>query len=87
MITLEKLLEYEEYRGYYDGFYLQKVKNGLNKTSDDEWGIIESLIQDIKLVIKGLASVDYANKLVIKLKERCDNDETINKFWELGKNE
>lgn len=30
MITIEKLQEYKEYDGYYDGFYMQKVKNHIN---------------------------------------------------------
>lgn len=55
MITIDKLKEYEEYHGFYDGFYQQKVKNNTNLTSDDEWYLINDLIQDVRLVKKSLA--------------------------------
>jgi hypothetical protein len=77
MITKEKLIEYESYGGYYDGFYLQKVKNKINLTSDEEWILIENIIQDIRLVKRNLASRSFAEKLELKLKDICDNVETI----------
>lgn len=82
MITIEKLKEYEEYDGYYDGFYIQKVKNGTNITSDDEWYLIGNLIQDIRLIKKGLASKEFARNLEMKLQEHCDNENTILKIKE-----
>ena len=77
MITFIKLKEYEDYHGYYDGFYIQRVKNGTNITSDDEWRLIENLIQDIFLVKKGVVSKDFIKNLEQKLKENCDNSQTI----------
>jgi hypothetical protein len=80
MITIEKLVEYESYRGYYDGFYIQKVKNKINLTSDEEWYLIENLIQDIRLVKRNLASSSFAETLEIKLKSVCENIETVEFF-------
>lgn len=87
MITIEKLKEYEKYHGYYDGFYMQKVKKGTNITSDDEWHLIENLIQDIRLIKKELASKEFAKNLETKLQENCDNEETIKWIIDLTEKE
>jgi hypothetical protein len=87
MITITKLKEYEQYQGFYDGFYLQKVKKGLNITSDDEWYLMRDLIQDLKLVNKNLASKEYEENLNKKLKENCDNEETITQLKKLAEEE
>lgn len=80
MITVEKLQEYREYEGYYDGFYIQKVKKKINKTTDDEWHLITLFIQDIELVLKSLTSKEFENRVEKKLQEVCDSQETINEF-------
>jgi hypothetical protein len=74
MISMLKLKEYEEYRGYYDGFYMQKVKN-----------LIGDLIQDIQLVNKGLVSKEFLNNLHKRLEENCDSDETVNQLRNLAR--
>lgn len=73
MITLEKLKEYEEYHGYYDGFYIQKVKKGINITSDDEWYLIKDLIQDLLLIKKEVASKEFAENVYERLHDNCNN--------------
>lgn len=78
MITISKIEEYCNYHGYYEGFYFQKVKNGLNISSEDDWFLIRSLVQDIKLIKKGLASKDYTDNLEEQLKLNCESQETIN---------
>jgi len=87
MITKVKLKEYEEYHGYYDGFYMQKVKNGTNITNEDEWYVISSIIQDIRLVIKRLVSKEFSDNLNKRLKENCDNEETIDQLKKLADKE
>jgi hypothetical protein len=77
MITLEKLKEYEEFRGFYDGFYIQKIKRGKNITTGDEWNLITSLAQDIRFEQKKLASETFIKALNNKLGQICDNYETI----------
>ncbi|MCG2618223.1 hypothetical protein LZZ85_28265 [Terrimonas sp. NA20] len=74
---MEKLKEYAEYHGYYDGFYLQKVKWGKNLISDSEWNLVKNLSQDIYLVQKNLASKEFADRVNQKLNESCDNQDTI----------
>lgn len=77
IITIEKLKEYEAFRGYYDGFYLQKVKSGENSTSNEEWNLISELAQDIRMVHKKLAAESFVEILNNRLKENCEDDETI----------
>lgn len=84
MITFEKLQEYREYDGYYDGFYMQKVKKHTNLTTDEEWHLITMLMQDIELVLKSLTSEDFKEKLEKKLAEACDNQETIVEFKKIA---
>ena len=84
MITILKLNEYEKYHGYYDGFYIQKVKHGTQETSDEEWFMISNLIQDVRLVNKGLTSKEFSENLEEMLKENCDNEGTINLLKKLA---
>lgn len=77
MLTKAKLEEYKRYHGYYDGFYLQKVKKGKNINSDEDWYLTQDLIGDIKLVRKGVASEEYVQNLRLKLMKNCDTGETI----------
>jgi len=72
------------YHGYYDGFYVQKVKKGIQETSDEEWFLISNFIQDIRLVKKGLASKEFSENLDKRIKENCDNEDTINLLKKLA---
>jgi len=84
MITLIKLYEYERFHGFYDGFYIQKVKQGTQESSDEEWFLISNLIQDIHLINNGLASRDFSENLEKKLSENCENENTISFLKELA---
>lgn len=84
MITIEKLQEYKEYDGYYDGFYMQKVKKHINITTDEEWQLITVLIQDIELILKSLASKGFEERVEKKLMDVCDSMETVNEFKKLA---
>jgi hypothetical protein len=76
MITLSKLKEYEDYGGYYDGFYIQKVQKGTNITTDKDWSLIKRLIHDAWLVRKELASAEFIEKFHKELFQFCDIEET-----------
>ena len=86
MITIDKLKEYEEYRGYYDGFYIQKVKKNENLTSDEEWIVIESLVNDCHLQNNGVSSEEYSNNLEFKLIELCLDRKTIEYLKNISRN-
>jgi hypothetical protein len=84
MITILKLNEYEVYHGYYDGFYIQKIQKGIQKTNDEEWFLISNFIQDIRLVKEGLASKEFSENLDKRLKENCDNENTVSLLKKLA---
>ena len=77
MITQDKIKIYKKYNSDIDSW----VRNGSKKEklimNDDDWYLIDGLIQDFSLVKKGLTSLAFANDLNDKLKERCDSEETI----------
>jgi len=72
IITISKLKEYEQYQG--EEFHLY---SGNRITNSEEWELIDQLIQDLKLVRRGLASYQYANRLNNELVKHCDNNATI----------
>ena len=45
--------------------------------NDGEWFLIDELVQDVRLIKNNLASSDFQKKLYKKLREKCDNPETI----------
>ena len=77
MITIDNLKEYEEFRGYYDGFYIQKVNRGTNLTSDKSWNLISDLAQDIRFIQKNIAAESFAKEIEQRVKESCDSPETV----------
>jgi hypothetical protein len=69
MITVEKLKLYQYYDGDIDAFG-HGTKRDRKMINDNEFTVIEHLIQDIKLVQKGLASSDYEKELIERLEEK-----------------
>lgn len=82
MLTSEKIKVFKNYKGYYDGYYMQS-KNKDKVITGNEWALLDNLIQDIFLFRKGLASESFEAALMKRLKESCDSDETINLCFEL----
>ena len=73
-ITLPKLREYQKFGGD-DDMWSRGTNKRLN--SSEEWYLIRSLIQDITLVKKGLASIEYTEKLNNDLLKYCDGEATV----------
>lgn len=74
MIT-EKLLKiYKEYAGDWDGWVRATQ---FSEMTDDDWSLIEGLLQDIALDKKRKLSVEYSMKLIESIKAHCDNERTI----------
>lgn len=53
--------------------------------TDNDWYQIDSFLQDLILVEKGLTSIEFNNSLNNKLRENCDSDFTIDKLKEIVK--
>lgn len=77
MITGYKIRIFNRYDGDIDSWARSGSKKEKLFMNDDDWYMIDTLIQDLSIVRKGLASEEFKNTLNSKLKESCDNEETI----------
>lgn len=84
MITKEKLKIFQEFDGDVDQWVFFGSKREHSIMQDADWSLIESLLQDILIVRRGLASEKYAENLKIRLRENCDRLETIGLLEQLA---
>lgn len=84
MLTTEKVEIFKNYKGYYDGYYIQN-KNESRIISDDEWTLLNDLMQEIFLIRKGLAAESYELRILKKVQENCDSKETVILVFEVEK--
>lgn len=77
MITSNMIHIYKTFGGDIDSWVRNGSKKQLAVMDDNDWFLIENLLQDISLLKKGLASESFANDLSRRLEENCDNEETI----------
>jgi len=77
MITLKKIEIYMSYNG--DGDRFVRFGNSQEKLiiNYEDWSLIESLIQDIRLSKRDLVSEQYLENINKKLEANCDNTDTI----------
>ncbi|MGZ8537553.1 MAG: hypothetical protein ACXWV9_04770 [Flavisolibacter sp.] len=82
MITTQKLSLYRKYEGQGDRFLVSAWPWQRHKISPDDWKMIEQLIQDIKLMDRGLASDSYKEGLLEKINANCEdkNNRTTKKI-------
>jgi len=75
MITLDKLKIYKYYGGDIDGW--ARLKQSNQKITDEDWHLIDSLLEDLLLVEKGVTSNQYAIDVNKKLLDYLDDDSSI----------
>ncbi len=84
MLTIEKIELFKKYKGYYDGYYLQN-KDSKRIITDEEWSMLSNFMQELFLQRKGLASKNFADATIMKLKENCENESVFNFVLEVEK--
>lgn len=84
MITEDKIKVYKRYDGDIDSWARSGSKKEKLIMTDEDWYVIDGLIQDLTIVKKGLASSGFSENLNVKLKETCDNDSTVNQLQKLA---
>lgn len=84
MITKDKIKVYKRYNGDIDSWARSGSKKEKSIVTDEDWYVIDGLIQDLSLVRKGLASSDFTENLNVKLKEMCDSESTVNQLKKLA---
>ena len=75
MINIERLKIYRSYGGDIDGVLRINNKADLDAFAPNMsniWAKITSVIQDMALIEKGLASKEYANEIINEMKVFCD---------------
>ena len=77
MITKEKIKIFKRYEGDISGWVRSSSKNEKIIMTDNDWYLIDSLLQDLSIVKKGLTSLEFSKSLDDKLRNLCDNEETI----------
>jgi hypothetical protein len=72
MITKQKIEIYKKFHGASDGFVRVGSRAEKELMPYDDWALIDSVLQDLELIEKGLASKDFKNHIDTKLKENFD---------------
>jgi len=70
MITKAKLEIYIKYKGDGDMFVRCKTKSERELIDNNDFGIIDDLLQNIEIVDNGLASQFFIDKLTIDLRDK-----------------
>jgi hypothetical protein len=79
MITKNKLDIFISFKGDVDAFQHAKISER-SIMDDEDFFLINSLIQDFRIVTSGNASVQFANEAARKLILHSDNQSTIDYF-------
>lgn len=83
MITIEKIKVYIKYSGDIDMWARFGRRKEKENFSDNDWSLIEDLLQTLEIVEKGLASEGFKSKVLEKLEKSCDSIETQQKLKDL----
>jgi hypothetical protein len=75
-VTIQKLKVFEKYGGSSGDYYRPRNKD-LNILPYSHFMFIDRLVQDIKLVKRGLAAQSYKDSVDKTLIESCDSIDTI----------
>lgn len=84
MLTLTKIRVYRKYGGDIDGFARAKNPKDYSLVTDDEWLLIDSLIQKLALVKNGKASPEYAKRISVEVRQNVEGEEAISELMELA---
>ncbi len=76
MITKEKLELFQKYGGDLDHWY--RINGSREPWLEDwEWMELNHILQDLVIIRNGLAAASFAKAVEEKLKQLCDNTDTI----------
>ena len=84
MITEKKIEIFNRYNGDIDGWVRNNSITEKLIIEDTDWYLIDSVLQDLYLVKKGVASSEFIVNLQNKLIKNCDNEETIAQLKKLA---
>jgi hypothetical protein len=85
MITVKKIELYRKYKGNADMFQMAALPWQRNKIPQEDWTMISQLVQDLKLVNRGLASDSYKEDVLNKIKSSCEDEETAEELKKMAR--
>ena len=77
MITKEKIEIYKKYKGDIDQWARLGKKKEQKIIDDEDWFLIDEIVQDIQLIKNGQASDEFEIRLNEKLKRVFDEERTL----------
>jgi hypothetical protein len=77
MISIDKIKIFRKYHGDIDFWARSGSKKEKLIINDNDWYIIDTLIQDMLFVRKGLSTKEFKEDIDNKLKEICSDQEVI----------
>lgn len=84
MLTLAKIRMYRKYGGDIDGMARAKSQDDFSHVADEEWFLIDSLVQKLSLVKNGKASPEYANRITAEAHQCVEGEEALNELMEIA---
>ena len=84
MLTLAKIRVYRKYGGDIDGLARANNPDDCSLVTDEEWFLIDSLVQKLFLIKNGKASPDYAERISVEMRQIVEGEEVINELMELA---
>jgi hypothetical protein len=77
MITKQKIQIFERCKGDRDEFARMGSDKEKELFENHDWFLIDSFLQDIELINKGLSSVDYITQRIAEMKASCDEESFV----------
>ena len=86
MINKEKLDIYNSYNGQIDRWARVESNEQKLKIETDDWFLIGALLQDIRLIERGVASYAYKVYAEKNMRENCESVELILELKKMARN-
>ena len=74
MINKQKIEIFKKYGGDIAGFSRFGKKREMDIFSDEEWSVIDNVLQDLGMIKNGLCSTDYQDKTKKTLNQKFDKE-------------
>lgn len=85
MITLRKIEIFKKFSRDIDHFVRVWTPQDKIDISDKDWSLIDSLLQDLELVDKGLAADTFVKRLDERIKECCESEGVLQELKRINK--
>ena len=85
MITQEKLRIYEKFGGDIDGFQRGSRIGERESITDQDWRLIEEILQSLLIVESGLASADFEAEVRAQATAAAQDEQVLHRMFQLSK--